>query len=124
MMGSGGFARTSLWLVFIDDQDRVQPVIVPIDDLPREPDLELIRSLRQVITELLADGGPASVAMLLSRSGPSEMLERDRRWARALRAELGDRLASWPIHLATRDRLQVFAPDDVVAVQPTGRRPG
>ena len=50
------------------------------------------------------------------------MLERDRRWARALRAELGDRLASSPIHLATPDRLQVFAPDDVVAVQLTGRR--
>ncbi len=38
--------------------------------------------------------------------------------------ELGDRLARWPIRLATRDRLQVFAPDDLVSVRPAGRGHG
>jgi hypothetical protein len=42
------------------------------------------------------------------------MTERDRRWARALRAAFAG-LTAWPLHLATPDNVQVFAPDDLLA---------
>jgi hypothetical protein len=32
-----------------------------------------------------------------------------------LRAALGFEYATWPIHLATADHVQVFAPDDLAA---------
>src|SRR3954447_9069183 len=60
-------------------------------------------------------GGPPSVA-----SGPAGMTDADRRWARALLAGFRG-LTRWPVHLATRDRVQVFAPDDLIAAW-TGTR--
>jgi hypothetical protein len=114
LMGGGGFSVPSLWLVFFDDESRMQPVIVPIDDIPAEPDRPLVRNLVSVVAGLIDGGSAASVAVLLSRPGPSAMTESDRCWARALTAELAG-LTAGPLHLATHDRLQVFAPDDLIA---------
>ena len=85
--------------------------IVPIDDIPAEPDPLFTGNIAKIISDLVSSGVAASVAMLLSRSGPGTMTAQDRQWARALR--LGKH--RWPIHLATCDRVQVFAPDDLVA---------
>ncbi|HEU5265814.1 MAG TPA: hypothetical protein VFU35_03895 [Jatrophihabitans sp.] len=115
LMGPGGFGTTSLWLVFLDATDRLQPVIVPIDDLPPEPDDAFLRGVCVVVTELIEDGAAASVAMLLSRPGPAEVTGPDRRWALALRAELRDLATAWPMHLATYGRVRVLAPDDLLA---------
>jgi hypothetical protein len=113
LMGRGGFSVASIWLVFLDEDKRLRPLIVPIDDIPTEPDQPFLRGLVRVVGDLVDSGHASSVAVLISRPGGSAMLESDRRWARALRAELGDELAVWPVHLATRDRIQVFAPDDL-----------
>jgi hypothetical protein len=111
-MGPGGFSVASIWLVFLDEDNRVQPVILPIDDIPYEPDQVLLRNLARIVTDLATEGSISSVATLISRPGGSAMTDGDRRWARALRAELGD-LPVWPVHLATRDSVRVFAPDDL-----------
>ena len=113
-MGPGGFATSSLWMVFLDDDSRLTPVIVPIEDIPAEPDEQSVGNLAYIIGDLLDDGAAASVALLLSRPGSRAMTEADRRWARALREAL-DELPMWPVHLATRGNVQVFAPDDLVA---------
>lgn len=113
-MGPGGFATSSLWMVFLDDDSRLTPVIVPIEDIPAEPDEQFVGNLAYIIGDLLSDSAAASVALLLSRPGSRAMTEADRRWARALREAL-DELPMWPVHLATRDNVQVFAPDDLVA---------
>lgn len=113
-MGPGGFAMSSLWMVFLDEDSRLSPVIVPIDDLPAEPDDQSVRNLAWIIGDLLREGAAASVALLLSRPGPRAMTDADRRWARALRDALRE-LPIWPVHLATRGHVQVFAPDDLVA---------
>jgi hypothetical protein len=115
MMGRREFSVASVWLVFLDDEYRVQPVIVPVDGLPAEPDEGFTSSLAAIVAGLVTGGAVSSVAMLLSRPGPGRMTDADRRWAVALRAALGYELAAWPIHLATRDHVQVFAPDDLAA---------
>ena len=114
LMGPGGFGRRSIWFVFLDEDDRLQRVIMPIDDVPEEPDPPVINNLATIFTELHDDGQFASTAMLLSRPGPGQMTGADRRWARALRAGLG-RVSPWPVHLATTDEVRVFAPDDLIA---------
>ena len=114
LMGRGGFGTSTLWLVFFDAESRVHPVILPIDDVPPEPDVQFVHNLAQLVGSLVNGEGVASVALLLSRPGPHAMTEADRRWARSLRAAFGEH-ATWPMHLATADQVQVFAPDDLMA---------
>src|SRR4051794_20712663 len=114
LMGSGGFGRSSIWVVVLDADGVVQPVIMPIDDIPPEPDQVAIRNLARVVADAFDDGTGASVALLLSRAGLPGRPAADRRWARAL-VDGFRGLTRWPVHLATHDRLQVFAPDDLIA---------
>jgi hypothetical protein len=44
------------------------------------------------------------------------MTDADRVWAVEIRERLARHLGPWPVHLATRNRIQVFAPDDLIAV--------
>lgn len=113
-MGPGGFGIRTLWLLFLDEQNRLQGALMPIEDVPAEPDVPSVRNLARVVADLLEDGEAASIAVLLSRPGPRAMTGADRRWARVVLDELGE-LSGWPVHLATRDFVQVFAPDDLVA---------
>ncbi|MGH8960143.1 MAG: hypothetical protein ACRDWT_02885 [Jatrophihabitantaceae bacterium] len=116
LMGPGGFGVRSIWVIFLDADQRTLPVVVPIDDRPAEPDRLLVGNLAKIVGGLIQSGDAASAALLLSRPGPSHMLDPDRRWARVLHDALGTELSRWPIHLATQDRIQVFAPDDLIAV--------
>lgn len=115
LMGGRGFATSSVWIAFLDADHRVQPVLVPVDDIPAEPHPRFVRNLTRIVADLVDTGTAASAALLLSRPGPPAMSEADRRWARALADALGPELAVWPLHLATSGRIQVFAPDDLIA---------
>lgn len=114
MMGPGGFATASLWLVLLDAEGRAQAEIIKIEDVPPAPGRHDGRGLARVVADLIDTGETASVAVLLSRPGEPAMCEDDRRWARSLREALAGH-ARWPMHLATCDGIQVFAPDDLVA---------
>jgi hypothetical protein len=111
MMGEGGFSRRSLWLTFFEADGLPVPHIVPIDDIPARPDGESLDGLTLITRQLVDDGSVASVAMLLSRPGSGAMHADDRAWARVLAP-----LSPWPVHLATSDLVQVFAPDDLLPV--------
>jgi hypothetical protein len=113
LMGRGGFGSSTLWLLFFDAEARVQSVLVPIEGIPAEPDTVFVRHLAEILGDLVDGTHVASVAILLSRPGPRAMTAADRRWARALRAGLGE-YTTWPLHLATRDHVRVFAPDDLI----------
>lgn len=115
MMGSGGFGRRSLWMVFLDASARVTPIIVPLDEVPAEPTHESLVSLRAVARGVVESGDAETVAFLLSRPGPGRMEESDRRWAAAIREAFEASLMPWPMHLATTDRIQVFAAEDLLA---------
>lgn len=114
LMGEGGFGRRSLWLIFLDEDGRPSPVIVPIDDVPEEPDPRDMVLIANLVEKTRTDMGIHSVPMLLSRPGPTWMVDSDRRWAKALHSALGATQPQWPLHLATTDQVQVFAPDDLV----------
>jgi hypothetical protein len=113
LMGPGGFAYRGLWMIFLRPDGELNPVVAPLEGVPVEPDHAAIAALANIVAEVLSDE-PGSVAFLLSRPGPSQMLDEDRRWARALRDALGPELARWPVHLATSGRIHVFAPDDLL----------
>jgi hypothetical protein len=114
LMGPGGFSLRSLWMIFIHSDGELAPVVSPIEELPLEPDEQMLHNFRQVINDLTSDT-ELTAAFLLSRPGPSHLLPGDRRWAAALVRALGPELSPWPIHLATAGRVQVIAPDDLVA---------
>lgn len=113
LMGPEGFGQRSLWLMFLDPDGYAAKVLVPIDDIPLEPDPAIIGNLQEIVAQL--DANIASVPMLLSRPGRSAMTAADRRWARALREDAPPEFLRWPVHLATYNRIQVFAPDDLIA---------
>jgi hypothetical protein len=118
MMGPGGFGQRSLWLVFLNEDGQMSPLVMPIDDIPIEPNAEMLTNLAAIDERLADESGIASTAMLLSRPGPAHMTASDRAWARAIIAAFGRQLSPWPVHLATRGAVRTFAPDDLIV----GRR--
>jgi hypothetical protein len=115
LLGSDGFSGRSLWLALLDSNSRVQPTLVPFDDFPVVPDREMLRNLRGIIDGIVGTMGIASVLLLIARPGSDAMTSQDRLWAALLHTEIGLRYSYWPIHLATRGRIQAFAPDDLIA---------
>ena len=109
MMGEGGFGGRRLWLTFFEADGLPVPLVIPIEDLPARPDGEQLDGLALIARQLIDEGQVASVAMLLSRPGPPTKTADDRAWARAIAP-----LSVWPIHLATADLVEVFAPDDLL----------
>lgn len=115
LMGAAGFDGRTLWMIFLEASGRLCPCVVPIDDVPPAPDALLLRNLAGIARSTIEDCGLDSVAFLLARPGPTEMLETDRRWARELTRALPRALRRWPIHLATHGQVHVFALDDLIA---------
>lgn len=116
LMGPGGFGKRTLWLMFLEPDGSPTKVLVPIEDIPTEPDRKVVQSLHTIVAELSQDIDIGSVPALLSRPGRAAMTASDRRWAAAWRADAPPAIVRWPMHLATCDRIQVFAPDDLIAV--------
>lgn len=115
LMGTEGFGCRSLWLIFLDDAGSQSDLIMPIDNVPMLPDPREVRRIVELIARVRDEIGAIDVPLLLSRPGPSHITEGDRIWAMALAQAMRGQRPHWPIHLATHGRVQVFAPDDLVA---------
>lgn len=116
IMGEGGFGRRSLWLVWFDAQGKQLPMVVPVDDVPQRPDDELLGGLGEVVTEIVRDQAPGgSVAITLSRPGPSVVDGDDRAWGLAL-LDMASRNAITlrRFHLATTGSVRPLVGDDLV----------
>ena len=102
------FGAHSLWLMWLDDDGRMLPTIVPIDDMPRLPDHALLSGLLSVL-EGVAEGhlhGGGHFALALCRPGRPEITEDDDGWVDALSEVLDDRIeSSWSLHLAAGGRV-------------------
>jgi hypothetical protein len=78
--------RHSLWLFFLDRNQQQLPVVVPIDDVPDDPDPELVGNLCWIIAEVLGDHEPeGSVVFALTRPGTASPDGFDRIWHDRLR---------------------------------------
>ena len=117
LMGDDGFGIRTLWHLLLGSDGRLSPVILPIEDVPELPDPAMLGNLAAVLQQVCCDQELTSVAVLLSRPGGRAMTDRDRGWACAIRDGYGA-LSPWPVHLATRGEVQVFAPDDLIGAPP------
>jgi hypothetical protein len=78
--------RQSLWLFFLDQDQAQLPVVMPIADVPDDPDPELVGNLCWTIAEALGGSGPAgSVVITLTHPGPASPGDADRTWHTRLR---------------------------------------
>ncbi len=77
-----------LWLMLVDGDGRQTPVVVPISDMPRNPDARGLAGLSQVLSglraELATERGPGTVILTRERRGSDEVSPLDRAWAEAL----------------------------------------
>ncbi len=93
-------SRRTLWLAFLDREDRTLPTAIPIDELPAGPDTLLCGNLRKIVEELAATGPVRSALLLLARPGTRAATPNDHRWAAMVRETIGE-LSRWPLHVAT-----------------------
>ncbi|HEY2984641.1 MAG TPA: hypothetical protein VGJ38_10840 [Jatrophihabitantaceae bacterium] len=116
LVGSGGFARRSLWATWFDENGASLPIVVPIDDVPELPDDQLIDNVMRVLAEIIDESEATSAAVLLSWPGAGGKGADDLVWARTLLAAARRQgVPLWPVHLATADQVQAFTPDDLAA---------
>jgi hypothetical protein len=97
------FGARSLWLMWLDTDGRMLPVVIPVDDMPLVPDRVLtagLLSVHEAVTEehLRGDG---HLALALCRPGRPEITGDDESWAEELRAALDDVIdGTWSLHVA------------------------
>lgn len=97
----------SMVLFFLDGDSRTLPVVIPVDDMPEDPEPALIENLCWILAQVLGEQGPdASVVIMLTRPGAGEPDSADLTW----RDRLGDAAARQGVTvrmicLATPDRL-------------------
>jgi hypothetical protein len=105
------FGARSLWLMWLKDDGRALPVIIPVDDIPRVPDHAMLAGLLSVHDTISAahlDGG-GHLALALCRPGRPEITEDDDCWLEALSEVLDDALGGgWSLHLAAAGRVHAL----------------
>lgn len=105
-----------LWLSILVDGEPT-PVLVPIEDIPAEPDPSGIDGLMQLCTHFTDDPGTTTFAFLLLRPGTGALADGDRRWAAALvEAARAAGVVLEPVHHASTVRVEPFRSDDLVGV--------
>jgi hypothetical protein len=101
----------TLWLLFVDGDDRQAPVVMPLEELSGPPDVALVAALGDVLEGVLPDlataSGAGSVVFVRERLGPDDVLAADRAWGEVLVAmcrKRGIRLRG--VHLSSPRRTQ------------------
>ncbi len=97
----------TLWLLFVDGDDRQTPVVMPVEEASGPPDREMVMALGNVLEGVLPDlataAGVGSVVFVRERLGPDYVLPADRAWAEALATMCREReIRSRGVHLSTR----------------------
>jgi hypothetical protein len=97
------FGARSLWLMWLHDDGRPLPIVIPVEDLPRLPDDRMLFGLLGLHDAICAehlDGG-GHLAMALCRPGSAEITDDDDEWVDALSEVLDDQIdGTWSLHLA------------------------
>ena len=109
----------SLVLFFLDGAARTLPVVVPVDDVPEDPEPAIIENLCWILSQVLGKQEPdASVVIMMTRPGEAKAAATDLIWR--------DRLASAAAGQGVRVRLICLAtPDGLLTLSADqGRRNG
>jgi hypothetical protein len=101
----------SLYMIFLDDAGRPLKQLIPIDDLPNEPDPEFVEALARVVDGVTADGPATWVLLALVRAGEDTVIQRDRAWAELLHGHLRRWMNRRPVVLATAKGVRAIWPD-------------
>jgi hypothetical protein len=73
MIQPGAREWRSLVLFFLDHDDRTIPVVVPIDDVPEDPEPAVVENACWILSQVLGEHAPqGSVVIMLTRPGPAE----------------------------------------------------
>jgi hypothetical protein len=76
----------SLVLFFLDGDARTLPVVVPIDDVPEDPEPAVIENLCWILSQVLSEQEPdSSVVIMLTRPGAAEPDSTDLTWRDRMR---------------------------------------
>lgn len=108
--------RRQVWIMFLDEQSRPLPVLIPMDveAEAREGDAA---ALLQALSCVLLDFENATIVITLERPGPAETMDRDRRWLRSLReACVASGRAFRGPFLMLGDQITQVPPDDYVGI--------
>ena len=97
----------TLWLLFVDGDDRQTPVVMPVEEASGPPDREMVMALGNVLEGVLPDlataAGVGSVVFVRERLGPDFVVPADRAWAEELATMCREReIRSRGVHLSTR----------------------
>jgi hypothetical protein len=102
--------RRSLVLFFLDHDDKTIPVVVPVDDVPEDPEPAVVENLCWILSQVMGEHAPrGSVVIMLTRPGLAEPDGTDLIWH--------DRLLGAAVGQGVRIRLMCLAtPDGVRAL--------
>jgi len=70
-----------LWIMFVDRDGRQSPVVVPVSDLPRSPEPDMVHGLTNLLDGMRAELGNGSAILVIERLGPDVVMTTDRAWA-------------------------------------------
>jgi len=107
------FSARSLWLAWFDNDGRMLPLVVPIDELPRQPDRGTLRGLLSVHDTVVEQTGVGEghLALALCRPGNAACTDEDAEWADSLEAELDNMIdGTWSLHLAAAGHVVPVVP--------------
>ena len=74
-----GAYRQQLWLMFLDDDQRQLPILVP-HDVPDSPGVAARRGFPRFLSALVDELDAAVVVVVLERAGSDELRSGDRAW--------------------------------------------
>jgi hypothetical protein len=97
------FRARSVWLMWLHADGTALPLVVPIDELPRQTDADTVARLVDLAVSVRGAqaAGIGHVAAALCRPGHATSTANDREWAEALgRATAAAGLTDWSLHLA------------------------
>jgi len=112
----GRAARRQIWLLFLDDEHRQLPLLVPVQDPPGRPAVDDDRKFAAVLAHVEEQTGARGFVAVLERFGGMTLTPADAAWARVLTEAAS--LSPLRLHgllLSHARGVRWMAPDDYLA---------
>ncbi|MFT4029493.1 MAG: hypothetical protein QM675_06420 [Protaetiibacter sp.] len=109
----GHAIRRQLWLMFLDEEHRQLPLLMP-SYVPKRPSPEHVENYARVLGMLVEDADAESVVVAYERRGDAELRDVDREWLRLVRNSCAE--AAVPLRgplLVHDDGVRWVGPEDL-----------